>query len=163
MLRSTLMVCCLMILAACATYRPSPTEACERTINLYARHLDLGSPAQVADLFSEDATWQLGKTRLQGREVIREYFSALGRNAERVSRHSQTNIVIDWDSETRARGIVYLTLYRGEKYRGEKQEESFAPLAGQPLFVGHYEDEYRYHDGRCQIGSRLVVPAFVAE
>lgn len=156
MLRTMLTGCCL-ILTACAMQPMSPTAACERTISLYARYVDLGSPAAVADLFTENATWQLGKTRLKGREVIREYFAALTNDATRVSRHIQSNIVIDWDIETRARGTVYLTLYRGTK-----GDESFAPLAGQPLFVGHYDDEYRYREGACEISRRIVVPAFVA-
>lgn len=157
MLRTILTGCCL-VLTACALQPMSPTAACERTISLYARHVDLGSPAAVADLFTENATWQLGQTRLKGREVIREYFAALTNDKARVSRHSQSNIVIDWDSESRARGTVYLTLYRGTK-----REASFAPLAGQPLFVGHYEDEYHYHEGTCEINRRIVMPAFVAE
>lgn len=158
MLRKTLTLGCVMLIAGCAMQQSSRTSACERTIGLYARHVDLGSPAEVADLFVEDATWQLGKTRLKGREVIRQYFAALTRDPARVSRHSQSNIVIDWDDANRARGTVYLTLYRGTK-----QDQAFAALDGQPLFVGHYEDEYQYHNGRCEILSRVVMPAFVAE
>ena len=158
MWRAIVTVVSLTLLSACAVQQAARTSACERTISLYARYVDLGVPAEVADLFAEEATWQLGETRLKGREVIRAYFALLSKDPARVSRHSQSNIVIDWDSATRARGTVYLTLYRGTR-----REQAFAPVAGQPLFVGHYDDEYQFIDGRCEISRRVVVPAFKTE
>ncbi len=158
MLRGAIIVLVALLLAACATQQRLQDPLCERTINLYARHIDLGEPARVAELFTENATWQLGSTRLQGRTEIRNYFAALSDDTTRVSRHSQTNTTIDWQSDSEAVGTVYLTLYRGVR-----TGEAFASTVGQPLFVGHYDDRYQVVDGRCLISRRMVVPAFVVQ
>ncbi|MFT5887739.1 MAG: hypothetical protein ACI9BO_000551 [Zhongshania sp.] len=147
-----------VLLSGCVGQDVARKDACERTINLYARHVDLGEPERVVELFTADARWQLGETKLQGRDAIRKHFFALNDDTSRVSRHSQANVVLDWYSGSEARGTVYLTLYMGSK-----KESGFAEMAGQPLFVGHYEDEYVYEDSVCLIRSRNVIPAFVAQ
>jgi hypothetical protein len=146
------------LLSGCVGQDVARKDACERTINLYARHVDLGEPERVAELFTVDARWQLGDTHLQGQEAIRKHFLALNKDTSRVSRHNQANVVLDWRSASEARGTVYLTLYLGSK-----KESAFAEMTGQPLFVGHYEDEYVYADNVCLIRSRNVIPAFIAQ
>lgn len=150
-----------LLLGGCAhNVSLSRYQACERTVNLYARHLDLGVASDVAELFTEDAVWELDSTRLEGREQIRKHFAALDSDRNRASRHVHTNFVLDdiagTDGTQTTTAMVYLTLYRGSRV-GDKP----AQLNAQPLFVGHYDDVYSFVDGTCLIKKRRVVPAFV--
>ena len=48
-------------------------RSCERLINEYSRLVDFGEAASVADLFTEDATWEGTDLVLTGREEIRAW------------------------------------------------------------------------------------------
>ena len=63
-------------------------RACERLILEFVHRLDLGEPGEVAELFTEDGSWEWpppGDGRaVRGRAALREYFG--GRPADRRAR-----------------------------------------------------------------------------
>ena len=129
-------------------------HACTELSIGYARHVDFGEYDDFVDLFTDDAVLNLG-FKLEGKEAIRK--SMTKRSAELRSRHVLTNIHIDVLSESEARGISYLTLYR---HQGPESLDA-APVEFQtPAAVGHYADEYRKTDAGWKIAHRRIELAF---
>ena len=75
-------------------------RACERLIVEYSRRVDFGEAARIADLFTDDATWEGVELLLTGQQEIREWFSRRQDLERRVSRHICTNIAVDLLSPT---------------------------------------------------------------
>ncbi len=130
-------------------------RACEALSIAYARAVDFRDYDTFIDLFTEDGELDTG-TLLKGRAAIREAISR--RPYELRSRHVISNVFIDVLSDTEARGISYLTLYR--HVGPESLKGTPAPLAG-PAAVGHYEDRFektpqgwRFKRRRLQLAFR---------
>ena len=136
------------------TTRDAIRRTCEQLAIEYARAIDFRDYDNFVELFTEDATLALGKT-IQGKANIARLLS--GRPDELRSRHVMTNIFVDVISETLARGIAYLTLYRhiGE----ESLQAEPVPFDG-PAAVGHYEDVYTLAGQEWKIASRRLHLAF---
>jgi len=86
-------------------------RACERLIYDYSRALDLGDMNAAADLFAENGSMarpMMPDTRVQGREAIRA--GLLTRPKTLLTKHLATNVTIDVESPTAARGISCLTM-----------------------------------------------------
>lgn len=117
-----------------------PTDiqrACEALSVAYARAVDFRDQDTFVGLFTEDGELDTG-TVLKGRAAIRD---ALSRRPDELrSRHVISNVFIDVLSDTEARGISYLTLYR--HIGPESLTGAPAPLDG-PAAVGHYEDRFQ--------------------
>ncbi|WP_230535968.1 nuclear transport factor 2 family protein [Streptomyces sp. OUCMDZ-3434] len=100
------------------TERTDPVERmlaereCERLIVEFGRRLDLGDPADVAELCTEDAVWEwpAGERRIEGREGLRAYFA--GRPSDRLSRRVASNILVTVTSPDTATATSYFTTYR---------------------------------------------------
>ncbi|WP_406478372.1 nuclear transport factor 2 family protein [Streptomyces sp. NBC_01615] len=130
-------------------------RACERLVLDFVRRLDLGEPGTVAELFTEDGTWEWpeGERVVKGREALRDYFG--GRPADRLSRRVMTNILVTVDSPTTATATSYFTTYRVDGHTG-----GMVP-AGPPVQVGHYEDTFRkVGDDRWLLASRTLFLPF---
>lgn len=135
---------------------PSDSErACEALSVAYARAIDFRDYDTFVDLFTEDGELDTG-TVLKGRAAIREAISH--RPDELRSRHVITNVFVDVLSDTEARGISYLTLYR--HVGPESLKNGPVPLTG-PAAVGHYEDRFvktpegwRFKRRRLQLAFR---------
>ncbi|WP_327428327.1 nuclear transport factor 2 family protein [Streptomyces sp. NBC_01236] len=130
-------------------------RACERLVLDFVRRLDLGEPGTVAELFTEDGTWEWpeGERVVKGREALRDYFG--GRPADRLSRRVMTNILVTVDSPTTATATSYFTTYRVDGHTG-----GMVP-AGPPVQVGHYEDTFRKAgDDRWLLASRTLFLPF---
>jgi hypothetical protein len=129
--------------------------ACQRLSIAYARGVDYRDYDLVADLFTEEGELDTGRPLL-GREAIRR--ALVHRPDELRSRHVLTNIFIDAQDETHARGISYLTFYR------HVGEESLAAgpieLEG-PAAVGHYEDAFTRTEDGWRIARRKLHFAFL--
>ena len=134
--------------------RLSAERACERLLLEFVRRLDLGVPADVAELFTEDGVWEwpAGGRRVQGREELARYFGS--RPADRLSRRLCTNILVTVRSAEDAEATSYFTTYRVDGWTGELRP----PPA--PTQVGHYEDAFRRVDGRWLLASRTTFLAF---
>lgn len=130
---------------------------CERLIADYARCVDFGEAARIADLFTVDGVWEAGDVRMDGRDAIRAGFSRREGVTRRVSRHVCTNVAVDVVSDDEARGLCYLINYRHDRWDGE---DPGAPSpAGHPKFVGEYHDRFRrtpegwrFFHRRCTLG-----------
>ncbi|MGW7818036.1 nuclear transport factor 2 family protein [Streptomyces puniciscabiei] len=128
-------------------------RACERVIVDFVHRLDLGEPASVAELFTEDGVWEWPPPgdgrRIQGREALRAYFGS--RPADRLSRRLMSNVLVTVTGPRTAGSVAYFTTYRVDGH------EPGAPVpAGPPVQVGHYEDTFRRVDGRWLIASRTL-------
>ncbi|GHD98259.1 nuclear transport factor 2 family protein [Streptomyces alanosinicus] len=128
-------------------------RACERLIVDFVHRLDLGEPASVAGLFTEDAVWEWPPPgdgrRIQGREALRTYFGS--RPADRLSRRLMSNVLVTVTGPDTASAIAYFTTYRVDGY------QAGAPIpAGPPVQVGHYADVFRKVDGTWLIASRTL-------
>ncbi|WAZ21392.1 nuclear transport factor 2 family protein [Streptomyces cinnabarinus] len=130
-------------------------RACERLVIDFVHRLDLGEPASVAALFTEDGTWAwpAGDRLVKGRAALREYFG--GRPADRLSRRLMSNILVTVTSPDTATAISYFTTYRVDGFEG-----GLVP-PGAPVQVGHYEDEFRRRpDGTWLLSARVLHLAF---
>ncbi|SEO48710.1 nuclear transport factor 2 family protein [Actinacidiphila rubida] len=130
-------------------------RACERLIVELLRRLDLGEPASVRELFTEDGVWEwpAGERLIEGRDALGEYFG--GRPADRLSRRACSNILVTVDSPTTATATSYFATYRVDGHDGTTLT---APRL--PANVGHYEDAFRKVDGTWLLSRRTLHLAF---
>ncbi|KKD05290.1 nuclear transport factor 2 family protein [Streptomyces sp. WM6386] len=128
-------------------------RACERLILDFVRRLDIGDPGSVAELFTEDGSWEWPSPgdgrRFDGREALREYFGS--RPEDRLSRRVMSNILVTVASSDTTTATSYFTTYRIDGYHG-----GIVP-PGAPVQVGHYEDTFRRSaDGSWLLASRAL-------
>ncbi|MFB8174590.1 nuclear transport factor 2 family protein [Streptomyces sp. NPDC055966] len=127
-------------------------RACERLITDFVHRLDLGEPAGVAGLFTEDGVWEWPPPgdgrRVAGREALREYFGS--RPADRLSRRFMSNVLVTVTGRDTATAVSYFATYRVDGYGG-----GMVP-AGPPVQVGTYEDSFRRVDGRWLLVHRVL-------
>lgn len=128
-------------------------RACERLVIGFVHRLDLGEPGSVAELFTEDGSWEWPEDGrlIKGREALRKYFGS--RPADRLSRRLMSNILVTVTSSDTAAAISYFTTYRIDGHDG-----GTAPVpAGPPVQVGHYEDTFRRTaDGTWLLAARVL-------
>ncbi|MEU9701581.1 nuclear transport factor 2 family protein [Streptomyces sp. NPDC047981] len=129
-------------------------RACERLVVEFVHRLDLGDPGSVADLFTQDGTWEwpAGDRRITGHDALRSYFG--NRPADRLSRRICTNILVTVTSADAASATTYFTTYRVDGY----SEGLVAPRA--PIQVGHYEDTFRKVDDTWLLTKRTLFLSF---
>jgi hypothetical protein len=129
-------------------------RACERLLVEFVARLDLGDPADVAALFTEDGVWEwpAGGRRVQGRDDLARYFGS--RPADRLSRRLCTNVLVTVRSPDEAQATSYFTTYRVDGWAGELQPPPT------PTQVGHYRDVFHRVDGVWLLASRTTVLAF---
>lgn len=120
----------------------------------YARSIDFRDYDAFADLFTEDGVLNVGRP-LEGRAAIEA--SLTRRPDELRSRHVLTNIFIDVLSETDARGISYLTLYR---HVGPESLDGKPIAFDGPAAVGHYEDRFVKTEAGWKFKRRTLHLAF---
>jgi len=132
-------------------------RACERLCYDYCRVVDEGHHSLLADLFTEDGLFAVPGLRLDGRDVIRRFFTEREAMKELRTRHVCTNVSVDVTSPTGAAGVVYLTLYRR---RGPVDWTVPVPTT-LPALVGTYHDRYARVGGRWLLRSRVQEAPFV--
>ncbi|MEU8968804.1 nuclear transport factor 2 family protein [Streptomyces monashensis] len=128
-------------------------RACERLITEFVHRLDLGEPAGVAGLFTEDGVWEWPPPgdgrRVAGRAALREYFGS--RPADRLSRRFMCNALVTVTGPDTATAVSYFATYRADGYDGV-----MVP-AGPPVQIGTYEDSFRRaDDGRWLLARRVL-------
>jgi hypothetical protein len=115
-------------------------RACERLIVDYAHRLDLGQVERVAELFTDDAVWEMpGLIRFQGRAELTAGIPARLHSPGRTTRHLCTNVAIDVATSDDAIGLCYFTNYRHDSVTGLFEQP--API-GEPRYVGQYDDRF---------------------
>jgi ketosteroid isomerase-like protein len=125
-------------------------HACERLVLDSAAFADSHRPEELANLFTKEAVLvrPVGLP-LQGRAAIREAYAT--RPAERVTRHLVTNIRIDVESATHARGASYVLLWSCST---KDQAGPLGRPARQPAVVGEFHDVFRLGADGWRISSR---------
>ncbi|MDN3020559.1 nuclear transport factor 2 family protein [Streptomyces sp. S.PB5] len=128
-------------------------RACERLVVDFVHRLDIGDPGSVAELFTEDGSWEWPAPgdgrRCDGRAAIRAYFGS--RPGDRLSRRVMSNVLVTVTSSDTATATSYFTTYRVDGYTG-----GIVP-PGPPVQVGHYEDTFRRSpDGTWLLASRAL-------
>ncbi|MCX5269636.1 nuclear transport factor 2 family protein [Streptomyces sp. NBC_00199] len=129
-------------------------RACERLVVDFVHRLDLGEPSTVAELFTEDGSWEwpAGERLVVGRAALREYFGS--RPADRLSRRLMANILVTATGPDSAHAVSYFSTHRVDGYEG-----GVVP-AGPPVQVGHYEDAFRRVDGGWLLARRVLFLPF---
>lgn len=115
-------------------------QACSRLMNQFAMLNDSGRFADLAALFTDNASYArpiAPDVIIEGRANIQATFEA--RPKERVGRHFISNIVIDVQSPERATGVCYALLFSGHI---DKPAEKFGLQAQPPQLIGEYYDEF---------------------
>ena len=115
-------------------------HACARLVARYSHHADFGEAERVADLFAEDAVWEMDEMRFEGRDTIRAMMRGRQEMQGRRSRHVCTNLLVEVTDADHAIGLVYLTLYRHD-FDGPETEQGAVPET-RPLAVGQYRDRF---------------------
>ena len=134
-------------------------RACERLITDYARFVDFGNAARIAELFTPDGVWEGPGARMEGQEAIRAGFWRREGVTRRVSRHVCTNVAIDVLGPSEARGLSYLINYRHDRRDGD---DPGAPApAGPPKYVGEYHDRFVRTAEGWRFAERVCTLAFV--
>ncbi|HVW48556.1 MAG TPA: nuclear transport factor 2 family protein [Solirubrobacterales bacterium] len=132
-------------------------RACERLIYEYARRVDFGEAAAIADLFAEDGRWEGTDLVLEGREKIRAWFTRRGELARRVSRHVCTNVAVEPISATEASSLAYMINYRHDRAEGD---DSLPVPADTPKWVGELHDTFRLTEEGWRFTARRVTVGF---
>lgn len=127
---------------------------CTRLVTAYARATDLGDGPAAAAQFTEDGQLDMpGGRCYRGREQIARRIAE--QPPQQVSRHVLANITIEPQTADRATGLLYLTMYRGQRPDGDRP----VPLDG-PYLIGEYEDEYRCTLEGWRIARRRLTTIF---
>jgi len=128
-------------------------QDCEALSIAYARAIDFRDYDDFVTLFTADGVLDLG-TAMHGHDAIR---SAIARRPDNLrSRHVLSNIFIDVIDADHARGIAYLTLYRG-RHEGPLTDPVDSAL---PAAVGHYQDRFVRTPAGWRFQSRTLHLAF---
>lgn len=115
----------------------------------YARYVDGGNAARIAELFTDDGKWigADGGTMDGKAEILRAFTGRQGLT-RRQSRHVITNQLVDVIDDDNATGIAYLINYRHDSKTGVAEH----PAPGEtPKFVGDYHLEYKRVDGEWKV------------
>ena len=119
-------------------------RSCERLLYDYARAVDFGEASRMADLFTEDGSWEADDLVLDGRDAIRAHFLEREKLVRRVSRHLITNVAIEV-SDAEATGLSYFANYRHDRREGDL---SLPVPIEVPKYLGEYRSRFRLtHDG----------------
>lgn len=118
----------------------------------FCHYLDHGSVAELVNLFTEDALYAHGERITNGRMAIDELFSARAKKP-RTSRHFQSNLKLEFLSETQANGHSSCMTFTAD---------SKPPIyPANPYLVADFIDEYRRcEDGRWRIERRQIERIF---
>jgi hypothetical protein len=133
-------------------------RACERLVTQYCHFVDHGEAERISELFTGDGVWSSPENTMTGRDAIRAGFAARQKNTKRMSRHVCSNLLIDVEDETTARGVVYLTLYRHDGEPGRRTSPSAVPA-----IVGEYRDTFVKTAEGWRFQRRDTVVSFVAQ
>ena len=130
------------------------SQACTALFSDYARYVDFGQYEDFADLFTEQATLDLGFV-LRGRQAIAR--SMEKRPKDLRSRHVLSNIHIDVTDAGHAQGIAYLSLYR---HIGPESLTNEPINFTQPAAIGHYSNEFELTEEGWRIATCRLEFAF---
>ena len=117
--------------------------------------LDHDETRQLADLFTDDALYTHGNRESHGRKAILELFTTRSTAGTRTSRHLQSGLRLQIDSETSAAGQSVCMTFGADLS---------PPISStEPHLIADFVDEYRHcTDGRWRFSRRHIERIFVA-
>jgi ketosteroid isomerase-like protein len=117
--------------------------------------LDHDETRQLADLFTDDALYTHGNRESHGRKEILELFTTRSTAGTRTSRHLQSGLRLQIDSETSAAGQSVCMTFGADLS---------PPISStEPHLIADFVDEYRHcTDGRWRFSRRHIERIFVA-
>lgn len=118
------------------------------------RHYELHEYAAMAALYTEDAHYANWRGDVVGRVAILQLMQ--DRAPDRLVRHVLSNIVIDVESATRARGLCYVTAFLNP--HGHPAARA-VPQDGPPA-IAEYHFRFRRVDGRWLVAEKRTVEIF---
>jgi hypothetical protein len=134
-------------------------RACERLVIEYARRVDFGAAASLADLFVSNGSWSAEGLVLDGRDAIRAHFLKREGVTRRVSRHFITNMTVDvGDDGGVARGLAYFLNLRVDRPEGD---HSLPVAVRLPKYTGEYHTTFRREDGAWRLEHLRVDVTFL--
>lgn len=134
--------------------RQAAERACEKIITRYTHLADFGPGAEMVELFTDDAVWESGEGRYEGRDELLAFF---GRDRGHTkSRHVSSNIAVTITGDDEAEAFSYFTLYR---YAEEKPR--VPDLDDQPVILGEYRDVFRRTADGWRLADRRADVGFV--
>lgn len=133
-------------------------QGCARLIAQYARFVDSGEAARVAELFTEDGVWESPEVRMNGRAEIAKGFMRRQEQTDRVSRHVCTNVLIDVVTPDEAESTCVFTLYRADGI-----EPGSIARTTTPAMVGDYVDRFVRTPEGWRFSHRRAEVAFLAK
>ncbi len=148
---ASLLVAALISLVPAAALADA-RQACRDLVLDYAFYRDRPDAHGVANLFTEDAELSILGETWRGRQAIYERIVA-GADGP-LFRHLMSTIRIFPESETRARGVSYVTVYTAPPGEGPR------PLDA-PAAVGEYHDVFVKTNAGWQIAERRFVPVLM--
>jgi len=118
-------------------------------------YLDHDKTSELADLFTEDALYTHGSRESHGRKAIFELFTTRSNTGTRTSRHLQSGLRLQIDSDTSAAGQSVCMTFGADQS---------VPITGtEPHLIADFVDEYRHcTDGRWRFSRRHIERIFVA-
>ena len=134
--------------------RLAAERACEQLITRYTHIADFGPGETMPELFTDDAVWESGEGRYEGREELLGFFGAPRGHAK--SRHVSSNVAVTVTSDDEAEALSYFALYR---YSEEKPR--VPDLDDQPVILGEYRDQFRRTADGWRIANRRADVGFV--
>lgn len=127
----------------------------EKLNTRFAYLIDHDRSEEVADLFTEDGVY--GRStgeRSTGRAEIAESYRLRRDRGPRTARHLFSNLLLEIESETRARGTVVLTLFA---------RDGVPPHPAEVFLVADYDDIYeRGSDGVWRYRERIITWLFTS-
>ena len=136
--------------------RAAIERECSRLAIRYTHLVDFGHAERITDLFTADGLWHDGQASHRGEAAIRAWFKRRQEMSGRLSRHVLSNHLIKVLDRDHATGTAYFLLFRhdGDPARAAR------PMAGQPVLLGSYEDEYVRTAEGWRFQSRRAVTSF---
>jgi hypothetical protein len=139
----------LTVLVGCA---PSATETienhielCETTIRDYAPLRDGPNAQEYAELFTEDGTFVLGETVIEGRQALEARHKTANQSTRWSHRMTDIDITSLGNTLTARTGFIVKSGPRGS-----------APVVFNREITGHYADQLVIDSGQCKIKARYV-------
>ncbi|GGZ15176.1 nuclear transport factor 2 family protein [Novosphingobium colocasiae] len=127
--------------------------ACAALITAFAYYVDRRMYRELADLFTEDGSFQRPGLSVRSREEL--FASMSARTTEIETRHVCTAPMFTSISDDRAEAVTYFMMFQAAGV------ETGLPSFESPAAVAEYRDTFAKTDDGWRIASRVGVPAMI--
>lgn len=129
--------------------------ACAKLLHRFALHLDNYDYTNLLSLFTEDAEFAAFGRSYKGLSGLNAWLT--GRETDMITRHINSNIIIDMVNDKEAVGSARCVAYRLRGWRGKEP----GPMA-QPVYILDYNDRFTKDAKRGWLFSRREAKIIMA-